>query len=202
MVAAAVLVAAVATVLLIPLHVQLDCDIQRDFPISRIEVRLRWWIFRWQNGTTARRPSSPAREGRRRRPLSFQAGSSRRLFTALRSPGFAARLCRLGVELLRLVAPRIARGRVRFGFDDPAATGIVFGVADGLIRCLRADQWRLELEPEFAGPAFAARVHAEWRVRPGAVLWPLGTFVTSPASWRAVAGLTTAYVRSSPWHRH
>ena len=200
MVAAAVLVAAVATVLLIPLHVQLDCDIQPNPPISRIEVRLRWWIFRWQNGTTARRLSSPARQ-RRRRPLPFQTGSSRRLLTALRSPGFAARLCRLGVELLRLVAPGIARGRVRFGFDDPAATGIAFGVADGLIRCLRADQWRLELEPEFTGPTFAVRVHAQWRVRPGAVLWPLGTFVTSPASWRAVAGLTTAYVRSSAWHR-
>jgi uncharacterized spore protein YtfJ len=53
-------------------------------------------------------------------------------------------------------------------------------VAAGLAR-----GWTLRLEPEFSGPAFAGHARVVWAVRPGAVLWPVGTFVLSPTTWRA-----------------
>src|SRR6187549_4308332 len=51
---------------------------------------------------------------------------------ALTSPGSAARIHRLGVELSLALAPRTVCGRVRVGFDDPSDPGVDNFTAPGI----------------------------------------------------------------------
>jgi hypothetical protein len=105
------------------------------------------------------------------------------------SPRFVARVRRLGVELLPVLAPRTAQGRVRFGFDDPAWTGVAFGLVQAFSRCFRAAGWQLKVQPEFTESTLVARARLEWSVRPASLLWPLSTFIASPVTWRTGARL-------------
>ena len=107
------------------------------------------------------------------------------MFAALRTRGFPSRLARLGIELLRVLAPRAVNGWMRFGFEDPVSTGVILGIA-------QAAAWQVRLEPDFTGPALTGHAHIAWAVRPGAVLWPVGTFVASPTMWRAARAAARA----------
>jgi hypothetical protein len=188
MIAAAVLVAAVAAVLFVPVRVELDYDTRRNPSMRPVRLHLRWWVVGWRTGKVPRK-RPPVAPCRRSASVPGDAPHRQRLLVALASRGFMARVLRLGTELLRAVAPRGAQGYVRLGFDDPASTGLMFGLMHGLSCRVRSADWRLDVEPEFTGSTFAARLRVKWSVRPASLLWPLATFVASPATWRAGAAL-------------
>jgi len=188
MVAAAVAIGAAAALLavvLVPIQVELDCDTYRVPSLRPIQVCVRWWVFTWRSGT-ARRPFVAHR---RLRPVPGDNAYRRRFFAALVSLRFAARVHRLGVELLPALVPRTAHGLVRFGFDDPASTGVVFGLAQACSRSLRATGWQLDVQPEFTESTLVISAHIEWSIRPASVLWPVSTFIASPVTWRTAARL-------------
>jgi hypothetical protein len=185
----ALIAAAVAIVVFAPVRVELEWDRTPGTVRPHVWLRARWLFFVWRSGKPRReRPERAAPPHVRRRAAG--PSRSRRVLAALRTPGFVRRIGRLAVELLRSLAPRAVEGWVRIGFDDPMFTGVLFGAAQAATGLARAIGWRVRLEPEFAGPMFAGHARIEWAVRPGALLWPVGTFMASPAAWRgAVAAL-------------
>jgi len=188
MVAAAVAIVAAAAMLavvFVPIQVELDCDTHRAPSLRPMQVRVRWWVFTWRSGAE-RRPSVAQR---RSRPAAVDPSYRRRVLGALASPRFAARVHRLVVELLPVLVPRTAHGLVRFGFDDPASTGVVFGVAQACSRSFRPVGWQLEMQPEFTESTLVASARIEWSIRPASLLWPLSTFIASPVTWRTGARL-------------
>lgn len=180
--------AAVTTVLFVPVRVELEWDRTPEALKPHIRVRTQWLFFVWRSGKPRR--ERPERAPRRVRRRAAGPSRSRRVLAVLRTPGFLQRTGRLVVELLRPLAPRAVDGWVRFGFDDPMSTGVLFGAAHAAGGLARAAGWRVRLEPEFAGPMFAGHARVEWAVRPTAVLRPVGTFIVSAAAWRgAIAAL-------------
>jgi len=181
-----VLAACAATALAAPLRVDLELDVADEPFAQSVRVHARWLWLTWRSGQARRaRPERPPRP--RPRPRSRPAGRPRRrrVLAALSTPGFLRRVGRLAVELWRTLAPRTVDGWVRFGLDDPASTGVLCGAVQGAGLLARGAAWNVRLEPDFAGPAFSGHARCAWEVRPGAVLWPVGTFVVSPATWRA-----------------
>ena len=72
------------------------------------------------------------------------------------------------IKILRHVLPRRMRGFIRFGFDDPAVTGIVTGGA-----ALFYPKYRdtLVLEPDFGQECFEADCRGRGRIHPGFFLY-------------------------------
>lgn len=72
------------------------------------------------------------------------------------------------IKILRHVLPRRMRGFIRFGFDDPAVTGIVTGGA-----ALFYPKYRdtLVLEPDFGQECFEADCRGRGRTHPGFFLY-------------------------------
>jgi Protein of unknown function (DUF2953) len=178
----AVVAAAAVIGLLAPVRIDVELDVSEP-ATRRVRVEARWLLLEWRGGRAgrgrpARRPRSPRKAAGRRR--------LRRVLAVLGTPGFVSRSVRLVLQLLRQLRPKTASGWIRFGFDDPVSTGVLFGAAQAVTALTRATAWDLQLEPDFAGPAFAGRARLGWTVRPGSVLWPVGTFAASPTTWRAV----------------
>jgi hypothetical protein len=182
-----VIAAGAAILLIVPVRVDLELDMAAEPSGRSVRAQVRWLFFAWRSGTPRRgRPERTRRThyGRRLRP--------RRVLAAIRTRGFLGRTRRLAGDLMRALAPRTVEGWVRFGLEDPASTGALFGAAHAAASVAQATGWTLRLDPEFSGPAFAGHARVVWAVRPGAVLWPVGTFVLSPITWRAaLAALRT-----------
>ncbi len=177
-----VVVGGAAIALASPVHVDLEMDMAVEPPTRQVRVRVRWLTFAWGGGEASRAParSAPRRPGRRR-----ARSDPRRALAAIRTRGFAGRLGRLACELLHALAPRTVDGWLKFGLEDPVTTGVIFGAAHGAVGVAGSAAWNLRLEPEFADAALAGHARVVWTVRPAAVLWPIGTFVMSPTTWRA-----------------
>ena len=184
-----ILVVAIAAgavlVLVVPVRVDVELDMAGGQARPPIRTCIRWLCFAWRSENARRAGPERVRRARPRRRSARRLGP-RSVAAALRTQGFVGRVRRLAVEVWRAVAPRNVDGWVRLGLDDPASTGMLYGAvcATGMLRQTAA--WNLRLDPEFAGPVFAAHARFAWAVRPGAVLWPVGTFVASPVAWRAV----------------
>lgn len=194
---ALVIVLGAAIVLVVPVRVSLDLGIAEEALNPSVHMQASWLFFSWRDGKARRARPERARRPRSRTQSSVKPGS-RHVFAVLRTPGFLGRVGRLAFEVLRALTPRTVEGWVRFGFEDPVSTGVFVGAAHAALRLAQATAWKLRVEPEFAGPAFAGHVRFVWAVRPGAVLWPVGTFVASPVTWRAVF----AALRASGAVRH
>ncbi len=77
-------------------------------------------------------------------------------------------LCR--EELLRLVRhvlPRKVRGNIRFGLEDPAATGQLFGLYCAFCQF---PGWELAVEPDFEQPVLEGELEIKGKARGAAVL--------------------------------
>ena len=200
----ALLVAAAALLLVVPVRVGVELHVGAD-ETPRVEAEARWLFLTWRPGTArqtrrARRrqpsaapPLSPAPPVPRRR-----RARRRQLLAVIRTPGFPKRVGRLAADVLRTLRPRHVDARFTFGFDDPMATGIVFGASQAVSGLTGAFGWPIRLDPEFAGPALAGDARVAWAVRPAAMLWPVVTFVASPVTWRAAHAGWRAGRRQSP----
>lgn len=72
------------------------------------------------------------------------------------------------IKILRHVLPRKLRGHIRFGFDDPAVTGIVTGMA-AMLYPRYGDTF--SLEPDFQERCFEADCQGKGRIHPGFFLY-------------------------------
>lgn len=180
---ALLLVAALGVVLVAPVRISLDWDGWPDSPRPHVRVRVRWLVVTWRSGQSRAGPRPPKAK---RRTRSAGAKPRRRRWRRVAAvPGLIQRVGRLLVDLVRVLAPRAMDVRLRVGLDDPVSTAIWWGASHAIVGRAQAGEWRVRLEPEFAGPALAGEAHLEWLLRPGRVLWPVATFMCSPVVWRA-----------------
>lgn len=111
---------------------------------------------------------------------------------ALRTRGLPGRVGRLGVTLLRQAKLEEFRVRTAFGFDNPADTGIVYGLLSPWLMVAAARGLHLECRPMFEESGLRGAIIARVHVRPLSVVGALTAFLASPsviraarAAWRA-----------------
>jgi hypothetical protein len=171
-------------VLLAPVRVDVDLDTTR--PAHRIRVRVRWLVVSWRSDRPRKaRREKPPKPPRPPKEREHRVRRLRSGWAALRSPGFVSRCVRLVQELLRVVLPDALRLHVQGGLDDPASTGELYGAMFAVTGWLQPGRWEVRFEPDFDGASLSGAGAGSWRVRPGALLWPVATFAAAPAVWRA-----------------
>ena len=111
---------------------------------------------------------------------------------ALRTRGMPGRAGRLALALFQQAKVEEFRVRAAFGCDDPADTGVVYGLLSPLLMIATARGLNLECRPMFEDSGIRGAVSATVHVRPLSVVGALGAFVFSPsvlraawAAWRA-----------------
>lgn len=202
---ALVLSATALAVLLVPVHLRFE--VRSDGSgTPPVRARVRWLFVSWDSGrartrrhdkqtarrpTTTQEPTSPP--GQRR----GGAVTSRRVRALLGTRGFPTRAVQFAIGVLQVLRPRRIHVRGRLGFDDPATTGEIVGVVNGLASALphagpHWSGWDVRLEPLFVEPTLEVRATMDWSVSAGALLWPVATFATSPVTWRALFAVRRA----------
>jgi hypothetical protein len=191
----AVLLALVLALLAVPVVLMVDAG--RD---DRLEARWRVrWLFslvdvRWSRRQPSRAASAPS--GVATTPVrTSPARRKRRLrmaIAALRTRGLPGRVGRLAWTLLRQAKLETFHVRTAFGFDNPADTGIVYGLLSPMLMFATALGLNLECRPMFEESGVRGVVSAQVQVRPLSVAGPLIAFLCSPsviraagAAWRA-----------------
>jgi hypothetical protein len=187
-------------VALLAIPVGIDIDKSARQPASRLFVY--WWFGRLRIplGSAPRKQDAvtpaAAHEAEPPPPRSRRAARKNHgpaILAFLSTAGLFARLASTLCKLFSAFVIREARLDVRFGLDDPADTGMLFGCASPLTAlCAAAAPDRVAVIPEFAGPAldYRARLRAEFI--PLRVVTVLLTFLLSSEvcsallrAWRA-----------------
>ena len=190
----AVLLAVVLALLAVP--VVLIVDAERD---DRLEARWRVrWLFslvdvRWSRGRPSAAASAPPDAVRpARKSFAGRWRRARMAIAALRTRGLPSRVGRLGLALLRQAKLEQFHVRTAFGFDNPADTGIVYGLLSPLLMMATARGLNLECRPMFEDSGLRGAISATVHVRPLSVAGALAAFLASPsviraagAAWRA-----------------
>ncbi|MGE4160386.1 MAG: hypothetical protein AB7G23_01525 [Vicinamibacterales bacterium] len=123
---------------------------------------------------------------RRQGASSSRRGRSR-AFAALRTPGLLARVCRLGRGLVRQVHWQSCRARLAFGCEDPAETGVLFGLLYPAVLSARGAGLDIAVEPRFEGRALALAWHGRVMLVPVRVVATITAFLCAPVVWQATA---------------
>lgn len=110
--------------------------------------------------------------GRGRRRVRGGSRAPRRLRAALNAAP------RLAADLLHAIRVERARMTVRFGLDDPADTGTLFGAMCPLL-FTHGRAGGLDVVPDFAGPGLDAEGEMALRVVPAALLGPAIRFAAA-----------------------
>jgi hypothetical protein len=179
-IAAIAIAVVVAAALFAPVRVEVSVEAGGK---SAACVRARVsWLGLSIPGLSARRSSRGRRKPQRSRsPVRWAS-----LRAALVSPGFVRRCARLVRDLGSLAVPDQLHLRAQVGFEDPADTGILLGWLYALgTPELAANRWTIQVEPRFTEPIVEGRLQLQWSRTIATIAWPLLTFVTSPAVWRA-----------------
>ena len=104
---------------------------------------------------------------------------------ALRTRGVPRRMGRLALALLRQAKLEEFRVRTAFGFDNPADTGIVYGLLSPLLMFATARGLNLECRPMFEESGLRGAISATVHVRPLLVVGAFTAFLASPSVVRA-----------------
>jgi hypothetical protein len=155
----------------------------------KLSVRLRW-LFGLVNvglsgGTPRQKKSHTERKTRRVRQFTFG-----RVERALLTRGLFAGIARFLRRILRAVKVRDFRLHVRFGFDDPADTGMLVAAAEPALWVLRT--WGAErffVEPDFDQEIALADGNVDVRIYPLHVITASAMFLLSPPTLRAAKAL-------------
>ena len=184
----AVLCALAAALLAVPVMLVIDAE--------RVEALKAKWHIRWLFGLVdirlpRDRPSPPAPERSDiTRPPSTSARNRRRkarmALAVLRTRGLVRRVMRVSSDVLRHVTLEEFRLQTAFGFDNPADTGVVYGVLAPWF--VLAEQRGLDVEcrPMFLESGLQGALRATIYVRPLAVLGTVLAFLLSRPVRRAV----------------
>jgi hypothetical protein len=192
--AIAVLLALVVALLAVPVVLIVDAECG-DRLQARWQVR---WLFSLVDVRSTRgRPSpaapeppdaaKPVRKSPARRWRGLRMG-----IAALRTRGLPGRVGRLALALFRRAKLEELHVRTAFGFDNPADTGMVYGLLSPLLMIASSRGLNLECRPMFEESGLRGAVSATVQVRPLSVVGALGAFLVSPsviraagAAWRA-----------------
>jgi len=168
----AVCIAVFAVIMLVPIPMRLDAA-GSGGKVERVTLR----VF-----GIAMRPGKPAPEGKRTRRsdsgFTFRTARSKAgRFTPLGRIMTGASGRRLGLRTLRAFRFGPSAGRLDFGFDDPASTGVFAAFA------YAATPWLppgFVIAPRFDAPVLAYDVTLRVRVNLGSLSLPLIRFLFEP----------------------
>ncbi len=132
------------------------------------------------------RAPAPRREAPRRSTRALQA------LAAVRTPGFLRRAARLLADVAQRVRWEEASLRARFGLDDPADTGCVYGALAPLLVAAHGRGWDVACRPDFDEPCLEGSAAVTLRVRPISVIAAFGAFFCSPPVLRAMGAWRSA----------
>jgi hypothetical protein len=183
----AVLLALAVALLTVPVVLMVDAE-RNDRLEARWRVR---WLFSLVDVHASRgRPSAAASEpaGAAAPARQSRAGRWRGLrmtIAALRTRGMPRRAGRLALALCRQAKVEEFRVRAAFGCDDPADTGVVYGLLSPLLMIATARGLNLECRPMFDESGLRGAFNATVHVRPLSVAGALAAFVVSPSVIRA-----------------
>lgn len=188
----AVLLALVVGLLAVPLVVVVDGE---RFDRLKVRWQVRWLFGLVNLGSTKRVPESPAlpHVERRTDAATRDRGRGRRVGLAVLSArGFVRRVVRFAMTLLRRT--RLDRFHVdaAFGFEDPAATGIVYGCLSPLVMLVETRGLDVHYRPLFDESGLRGDCAVTIQIRPLAIVGTIVAFIVSPpvvrairAAWRA-----------------
>jgi hypothetical protein len=96
-------------------------------------------------------------------------------------------------RLIKAIRFRRLNGVIRLGLDDPASTGIVYGIAQALISFVSLPPGSdFSLVPDFSGPSFQADVEGRVRVYPLQAAGIMLRYLFSREGWHTVRQLAAA----------
>mgnify|MGYP001814103871 CR=1 FL=1 len=164
------LLLAVVLVVGTPMRVRFVGSYDQKLDLST-EIRVFWGLsprlripIRRQRPKRKKQPRpSSKRKGRPPRWTSFSTESAADLFASA-GDTLRAMFGRIHVEACRL--------SVAFGLDDPADTGLVYGLITPAVYGLGSKRCRVSDEPDFSHRRFAGQAEVELRFTPVAVVWP------------------------------
>lgn len=143
--------------------------------------------FRWAFGAVdAPLPDRKVSREKKAKPQSPRKKSVRRnIRRLLLNPAAWERASVLLARLVHTARWRVFRLEARFGLDDPAETGQLWGLLSTVLFMLphRLD---VVVQPVFEGPDLAFDGEAEIRLVPLHVIAVLASFGLSPATWRVL----------------
>jgi hypothetical protein len=130
----------------------------------------------------------PRKKPRKKRP--FPARFARRVLETLQRADFRRRLLLFFKDALRAVHIRRLALRLRFGLDDPADTGMLWGAAGQFMSLLPASsKAKVDVGLSFEGPCLEFDATGRLRLFPVEVLLVAVLFLFSPATLRAAWAL-------------
>ncbi len=104
----------------------------------------------------------------------------------LANPAFWARLRLLLSRLLGAIEWQMLHLHARFGLDDPADTGRLWGLAGPMAASLLPAGRDVSIQPDFERETLAVESEGEFRVVPLRVVGIVLAFGLSPRTWRVV----------------
>lgn len=172
--------------LAIPMNIGFSAALDAPDQPFRMGARLRWAFgfidvpLQKKKPLTTRRKSPPKPQRKKQRRSRFKPSR------LLANPAFWERTKRLLGRLMRAVHWHAFRLHARFGLDDPADTGRVFGAVGALAAVLVPSRADVTIDPVFEGPALTLQSEGEIRFVPLRVIGILLGFGLSPATWRVL----------------
>ena len=183
----AVVCALIAALLAVPLMLVIDAE---RVEVLKAKLHIRWLFGLVDIRLPRDRPSSSAHErsGSTESPksASHRRRKMRMALAVLRTRGVARRVVRVTSRVLRRVTLDDLRLHTAFGFDNPADTGVVYGVLAPWLVLAEQRGLNVECRPMFLESGLRGALHATIHIRPLAVLGTLLAFVLSRPVLRAV----------------
>lgn len=180
------IVALVIGVLAVPLRVTVDAE-YRDGLTTRWRLGWLWWLVDVGPGRAARDGEEDARVVS---PASGHTRRSRRVarmsMAVVRTPGLLQRIGRLLADLSRCATIERLQLRVAFGLDNPADTGVMYGLLSPLVIGARVNGLDVDCQPLFGSTALHGRGGATLRLRPLMLMATVAAFAFSRPVIRAV----------------
>jgi hypothetical protein len=106
-------------------------------------------------------------------------------FAVVRTRGLFQQVARLVSDLLRQVKLERSYLKAQFGFDDPADTGVFYGMLSPLLVMAELRGLEVHCSPMFLESGVKGTLGARVHVRPLSVVATVAAFLLSPPVFRA-----------------
>jgi hypothetical protein len=182
----AVAAAGILGILAIPIDVGINAELAAT---NKIQVRLGWLFGLVEVNLGGGRPR-PRRSPKQRKKHRGRAITFRKVKRVLLAKGLFTAVAQFLRRISGALKVRHFRLHVRFGFDDPADTGMLIAAAAPALWALR--NWsedRFFLEPDFDREVVRADGKVDVRIYPIRIMTASLRFLLSPATLRAALQL-------------
>lgn len=176
-------------ILLSSIPIELVFEVER-FSTWHGSVRLRW-LFGLVRVRLRRRGARPAAE-HEHKPRAKSRPAAAKLRRLATNPAAWRHCKRQGGRLWRALRPRDIRLHARFGFDDPADTGLVWAALGPALAVLVPTASDVHVTPVFMERLLELRVAGRVRVILPELMAIILVFVLSPTTWRLLWSVKSA----------